>query len=327
MLRKFTHLLSLAFVAAALIASPAKAETKINFKLDWTIYGVHAPFYLALDKGLYKKEGLDVTITEGQGSATVMQMVAQGQDQMALVDFSTLLFGVEQGLPVVAVMRIVSDMLGVISPADAPIKSPKELEGKIIAYAPSESSGVAFGTLMAADGGDIKKVNILSPATGAKNTLLLQRRADAIPGNVNVQPAQIEKLGMKTTHFLYSDFGVSFMAQGLVANKEFLEKNPEAVKGFVKATVEAIKLAQANPKEAIDAIIKILPQQERNRDVLMTQWQASLPGLTTKNTKDKPMGAMVAEDWTGMQEVLEKGGALKVTVKAEDIFTNDYLPQ
>src|SRR5690606_26896479 len=132
-------------------------------------------------------------------------LVAQGDQQMALVDFSTLLFGVEQKLPVTAVMRIVSDILCVISPADAPIKSPKELEGKIIAYAPSESSGLAFGALMVADNGDIKKVNVLSPATGAKNTLLLQRRADAIPGNVNVQPAQIEQLGMKTHHFLYSD--------------------------------------------------------------------------------------------------------------------------
>ncbi|WP_170984501.1 ABC transporter substrate-binding protein [Rhodoligotrophos defluvii] len=327
MLRRLMRLTSLACLLAMVASGAARADEKISFRLDWTIYGVHAPFFLALEKGLYKDEGLDVTISEGQGSATVVQQLAQGQDQLALIDFSTLLFSVEQGLPVTAVMRIVSDMLGVISPADAPINRPRELEGKIIAYAPSESSGIAFPSLMAADGGDIKKVNILSPATGAKNTLLLQRRADAIPGNINVQPAQIEKLGMKTTHFLYSDFGVSLMAQGIVANNVFLKEKPEAVRGFLRATIKALEMAKANPEEAVDAIIKRMPQQDRNRDVLLVQWQASLPGLTTKNTKDKPMGVMVAEDWAGMQDVMQKGGALDPKVKPEAIFTNDYLPQ
>lgn len=327
MLRKLTRLLSVACIAGSMFATSAQASEPINFKLDWTVYGVHAPFYLALDKGLYKEEGLDVSISEGQGSSTVMQLVAQGDQQMALVDFSTLLFGVEQKLPVTAVMRIVSDILCVISPADAPIKSPKELEGKIIAYAPSESSGLAFGALMAADNGDIKKVNVLSPATGAKNTLLLQRRADAIPGNVNVQPAQIEQLGMKTHHFLYSDFGVSLMGQGIVANKEFLARDPEAVKRFLKATIKALEMAKADPKEAVEAIIRILPQQSRNREVLLTQWEASLPGLSTKNTQGKPMGVMDAKDWEGMQDIMVKGGSLKAAAKPEDIFTNDYLPQ
>ena len=327
MLWRFLRLTSLACLLVTLVAGTSRAEEKISFRLDWTVYGVHAPFFLALEKGLYKEEGLDVSIHEGQGSATVVQQLAQGQDQLALIDFSTLLFSVEQGLPVTAVMRIVSDILGVISPADAPIKSPKELEGKIIAYAPSESSGIAFGALMSADGGDIKKVNILSPATGAKNTLLLQRRADAIPGNINVQPAQIEKLGMKTTHFLYSDFGVSLMGQGVVANNAFLKEKPEAVRGFLRATIKALEMAKANPEEAVDAIIKQMPQQDRNRDVLLVQWQASLPGLSTKSTEGKPMGVMLTEDWAAMQDIMEKGGALKPTMKPEQIFTNDYLPQ
>ncbi|TAN05838.1 MAG: hypothetical protein EPN45_09195 [Rhizobiaceae bacterium] len=303
------------------------ADTPISFRLDWTVYGVHAPFFLALEKGLYKKEGLDVTIHEGQGSATVVQQLGRGQNQLALVDCSTLLFAVEKGLPVTVVMRVVSNILGIIYPADAPIKSPKGLEGKIIAFAPSESSGMAFSALMAADGGDIKKVNILNPATGAKNTLLLEHRVDAIPGNINVQPQQLEAKGMKVGHFLYSDFGVKLMGQGVVANNTFLKEHPDAVKRFLAATVEAIKMAKANPEAAVDAIIEAHPELRQNRAIYLSQWQASLPGLTTPDTKDLPMGTMLASDWKEMQQVMEKGGVLNPTVAPEKIFSNDYLPK
>src|SRR5687768_11186218 len=106
---------------ALLFGSGAEAQTQINFRLDWSLYGVHAPFFLAKEKGYYADAKLDVTIHEGQGSATVMQLIAQGGDQIGLIDYSTLLYGIAEGLPVVAVARVVSDMIGVISPAAAPI--------------------------------------------------------------------------------------------------------------------------------------------------------------------------------------------------------------
>jgi len=144
-MRKFICRVLAAFaLGGAALSSNAEAQTQINFRLDWSLYGVHAPFFLAQEKGYFEKEGLKVDIQEGQGSATVMQLVAQGRDQIGLIDYSTMLYGVEQGLPIVAVARVVSDMIGVISPADAPIKHPKELVGKVIAYAPSESSGIAL---------------------------------------------------------------------------------------------------------------------------------------------------------------------------------------
>ena len=180
-----------------LLGTGVQAQTQISFRLDWSLYGVHAPFFLAKEKGYFEDAGLEVTIHEGQGSATVMQLVAQGRDQIGLIDYSTMLYGVAEGLPIVAVGSVVSDMIGVVSPADAPIKSPKELVGKVIAYAPSESSGIALAALLAKEGVDPKQISVLNPAVGAKNALFLQGRADAIPANVNVQPAQLEAQGAK----------------------------------------------------------------------------------------------------------------------------------
>ena len=75
---KLTRII-LSLVAAAMstaLVAPAAAQTKFPFRLNWTLYGEHAPFFVARDKGFYKEEGLDVEILEGSGSTTVAQLVA-----------------------------------------------------------------------------------------------------------------------------------------------------------------------------------------------------------------------------------------------------------
>lgn len=314
-------------LAVLVLATAARAQTKLNFRLDWTIYGTHAPFYLALDKGLYAKAGLDVKIEEGQGSATVAKLVAQGGDPAGFIDFGSAIRGVEQGMPLVSVMRVLSGVMVVISHADAPIKSPKELEGKIVAFAPSESTGQVFPALLNANGVDPAKVSILSPATGAKNAVFLQKRADAIPANVNVQVAQLEAQGAKLSYFKYSDFGVDMMNNGIVFNSDYAKKNPDAVRSFVRVTKEAFEMAKANPKAAIDALIKQLPQQERNRAVLMRQLELSMDSMETTNTRGKPLGVMDPRDWEATQNLLVKYAGLPRAVPVDTLYTNEYLPK
>src|SRR2546429_9518630 len=64
--RRSIAALALAGAMIAGAASAAQAETKIRFSLDWIPGSVHAPFFIALYKGYYKAEGLDVTIDRGK---------------------------------------------------------------------------------------------------------------------------------------------------------------------------------------------------------------------------------------------------------------------
>src|SRR3984893_15702291 len=69
-------------VALALGSLPTQAQTPIKFTLDWVFPGPTAPFLVALDKGYYKVEGLDVTMDPGQGSAGAVQRIATGAYQI-----------------------------------------------------------------------------------------------------------------------------------------------------------------------------------------------------------------------------------------------------
>ena len=82
---------------------PARRPRKFQFRLNWTLYGEHAPFFVARDKGFYKDEGLDVEILEGSGSTTVAQLVANMTNPVAYVDAATMMRGVGTGMPIKAV--------------------------------------------------------------------------------------------------------------------------------------------------------------------------------------------------------------------------------
>ena len=68
----------LAGAAAALTASSVCAQTDVKFALDWKVEGPSAPYFVAIDKGYYKAEGLNVTVDSGPGSVAGIARVAAG---------------------------------------------------------------------------------------------------------------------------------------------------------------------------------------------------------------------------------------------------------
>lgn len=314
-------------LALPFLTRRANAATRVPFRLDWTVYGSHAPFFLGVADKLFERAGLEVTVGEGQGSATIARLVGQGADVMGFVDFGSTALAVAGGIPLIAMARVLSDNMAMISHADAAVRTPKELEGKVAAYAPSESTAQMIPALLKQNDVDPAKVGVLNPATGAKNAMFLQHRADAIPVSLNVQPAQLEAQGAKLAMFRFSDFGVSLMNNGLVANRGWLAANGDAARAFVRVTGEAFAFTQADPARAIDAIVRILPEQARNRAVLARQLELTFPLLETAATKGKPFGWMNESDWAEMQALMVRYAGLSRMVPAAELWTNAYLPQ
>jgi NitT/TauT family transport system substrate-binding protein len=301
--------------------------TNISLRLDWTFYGTHAFFYLASDAGLYRAEGLGVTIGEGSGSGNTARLLAQGQDQLAFLDFGTMVKAVGGGMPLKAIFGVhQKSPMVIISLADSPVRSPKELEGKVIAMAPAESTAQMFPVLLSTAGVDASKVSIMAPAAGAKNALLIQRRADAITGVSYFQLPTMEAQGIKTYSFSYADFGVSALEGGIAANTSWLSANPDVAKKFLRATQKAIDLTKANPISAIDAAIRMRPELARSREILLRQLQLSLETMTTLNTKGLPTGRMSEKDWTTMVDQLAASKQIPEPISVNRLFTNEFIP-
>jgi len=309
-------------------SSVAFAADSVSFRLDWTIYGTHAPFFLAQSEGLFAAEDLEVTIHEGQGSGTVSQLIAEGSDPLGFVDYGTMVKGVAKGMPIKAVFGINQKTpMAIISHADDPIKTPEDLEGAVIAMNPAESTAQVFPVLLSVNNVDPDKINKLNPAVGAKSALFLQNRTDAITGYYTVQVAELEARGADTYYFSVADFGVNLMSNGIIANNDYLEENPDVVRRFLRAMARAWEMAQTEPEKAVDAIFEAKPQLRRNRDVYLRQLELTFETLRTPNTKGKPVGWMSQQDWETTVDLLVRSGGIEEPVPVDRLYTNAYVPK
>lgn len=308
-----------------LAASAAGAQEKLSLRLDYSIYGTHAPLYYGVDKGLYKAEGIDLRIGEGSGSSNTAKLVAQNIDPIGFMDYGTMLKGVAAGMPLKAIFAVHQrSPMVIISHADAPVRSPKELEGKVLGMSASESTAQMFPVLAALNGLDQKKINVIAPAVGTKTALFLQRRADAITGVTYFHIPPLEAQGAKVHYFSYADFGVNALEGGLAANTQWLAANPETARRFVRATRKAYEAAQADPAASVDALVRQRPEQARNRELLLRQLQLSLQASGTPNTKGLPFGVSSEKDWQAMVDQFVQSNQIERPIPIGTLYTNDY---
>src|SRR5215213_2070651 len=82
----------LALVSALLLSGAALAqkEAPVRFALDWRFEGPAAPYFVAIDKGYYKHEGLNVSIDPGSGSVEGINRVASGAYEVGFCDINLL---------------------------------------------------------------------------------------------------------------------------------------------------------------------------------------------------------------------------------------------
>ena len=140
---------------ALLLALPAVAQEKMQLQLNWFQLADHSPIYLALKKGYYKEENIDLTVLRGSGSADSAKKIDLGQADVGISDAPTVLTAISKGANL-KMVAVVFDKAGnnVFFKKSAAISTPKDMVGKKIAVPPADSHRVlwpAFATLNGID--------------------------------------------------------------------------------------------------------------------------------------------------------------------------------
>src|SRR5436190_14995339 len=149
--RRFARIRLVALVTAGAMAMGfAQAQTarpleKVNFLLDFTPYGKHAPFFAALDHGFWKDAGFDVTIIKGEGSATTVASYAAGAVDFAFADTATLILARPKGVRV-KLTGVIHDksLYAAGTLEENNIKTPQDFKGKRMGSSVGDAARVMF---------------------------------------------------------------------------------------------------------------------------------------------------------------------------------------
>ncbi len=318
----------LAALALGLASLPAAAQTPIKFTLDWVFQGPTAPFLVALDKGYYKAEGLDVTMDPGQGSAGAVQRVATGAYQIGFADVNSVMeYNAKNPGKEVMCVFMAYDFapFGVYALKKSGIKVPKDLEGKKLGAPVFDASFRLFPAFAKKTG--ITKYEHVNLTPQLREQSLVQGSVDFISGHYFSSMLDLKSRGVKFDDIVamrYVDFGLDLYANGIVVSAEML-KNEKAVKGFIAATLKGWKDVIADNKLGIAAAKKKDPLID---EALETErLQISLQtNILTPYVKANGMGDVDPERFARSVALVSDAFGLTPVATPDKVFTNKFLP-
>ena len=238
--------------AVLLAAGTAHAQEKFTYLTNWYAQAEHGGFYQAIATGLYKKEGLDVTIRMGGPQVNGMQLLAAGQvDCFMGYDVQTMKAR-EQGIAAVTVAAAFQKDPQVMIGHPETFKSMADLKGKTILI--SADANTNFWPWMKATFG--LQDSQVRPYTFNIQPFVADKNA-VQQGYLSSEPYAIEKEAkFKPSVFLLSDHGWTPYSTTIVCMEDTLKKKPKQVAAFVKATMQGWKDYLKGDPKAANALIK-----------------------------------------------------------------------
>jgi NitT/TauT family transport system substrate-binding protein len=320
---------------AGLLGVPGSAQsqekklTDITFSLDFIVLGRNAPFYVAIDKGYYKEEGLNVKIVPAKGTSQGIQNVEAGIAQLGFTDIASLVAARAEGSTVKAVAVIYQKAPFCFFSLDpgANVKSLKDLVGlKVGSNSGSYITGIAKA-MMRKEGLDPNTLQMESIEPSARIAMLATRKVPAIDFFVITKPA-IERAvkDAKVTTFLFADHGLDLYSNGIGATEAYLKENPEVVKGFVRATLKGFQYAFKHKPEAADIIQKYA--KALNKEITVEELAIVEDLTVTPDVKKHGIGSFTPERMAAsVKWMAENGGFPKEKApKPTDVYATGFLP-
>lgn len=246
-------------------APPAEATT-VRYLTSFNTFGREAYVYVADSKGYFKDANLKVEVTPGTGSVDVMKLIAGGQADIGIADFSALaITQAAQHLELTAVAAIYqSPITGLVALKSSGITSAKDMVGKSFADQPGSTNQLLFPIWAKASGIDPASVTLVPSPPPTLPQLLAAKSVDFI-GQFAVGLPLIQKAvgdSDEAVFIPYSDKFPDFYGNMVVVSNSFLKENPEAVKNFVAALLKGLEYSVNNPDETADILVKAQPTQD-----------------------------------------------------------------
>jgi len=323
-MKKISKILILCLILVlAVSCGKSKSNQKIKIVLDWVPNTNHTGLYVAKDLGYFKEEGLDVEIVQPpEGSTTALIGAGGAEFGISFQDTLAKSFARENPVPVTAVAAILQhNTSGIISLKEKGIDSPKKLEGKKYATWEDNIEQAILKKLVTDDKGDFSKVKLI-PYTITDVVTGLKTDVDAVWVYYAWDGIATERAGLQTNFLKIRDYGeeLDYYSPVIIANNDFLKKNPEIAKKVLKAIKKGYEYAMKNPEESAKILVKNSPELDINLVTASQKW------ISKEYQSDaKEWGIIDGNRWNRFYEWLYKNKAVEREIPKNFGYSNEYL--
>jgi NitT/TauT family transport system substrate-binding protein len=368
MFRKLSLVVALVSLMSVAVSGITAQETELT---DQTLFLPFipniqfSPVYVAIEKGYFSEEGLNVTVQYGNEPDGV-DLIAANEIQFGMIGADQVILARAGERPVVSVYSWFQKYpIAIVTPADSNIATPTDLAGKTVGV-PGRFGATYIGlnALLNASGLSESDIQLQEIGFNAPEIVCLGGvQASAV--YINNEPLQIAERAAQgdcgsvtgVNVIPVADY-VDLASNGLTTNEETIANNPEMVEAMVRAFDRAVQSIIANPAEAYllsASHVENLPLGDELRAVLETvalegeldtegravllenlstqfersellQFDVLLETIKLWQDDEGNSGAANLEAWEATQETLLAIGFLEETIPLEAAFTNDFVP-
>lgn len=331
--RGLCAVLGVTMMSAFAVGTAGAADPlKVRFILNWKFQGPQAWFFLADDKGYFKKAGIDIQLDQGSGSGAAVPKVASTAYDAGFGDINaiTRFAAKHKGKQPVAVYMIYNQTPFVIAtPKSAKIMNPKQLEGLTLGAPANDGAFKLFPAFANIAGFNASKVSWQHMKPNLRVTMLKQGKVQGVSGYQLTVLFDAMRVGMdpdKDLDFMrFADFGMDLYSNAVMVSQEMLKKHPEKVKGMVWAINKAFWDVVANPEIGLDAVMKREPLLKRASE--KARMMATLKHLIiSPEMKKVGMGGIDPERLKRSIKIVSNAFKLKRTPAPDEVFQAQFLP-
>jgi NitT/TauT family transport system substrate-binding protein len=326
----YRRITSALLLALGLFAGPVQAQTSLRFSLDFVMFGPNSPFVYADERGYFREAGLSVRIDPSSGSGDAVNRLASGAYDIGYADVSTVIeFAAKNPNVNPKIVLFIQDRTPatILVRKKTGIAKPADLAGHSLGSGSTDAGSRMFPTLARLNNVDVGKVDRQIVDFRLRDSLFAQGKFDAIIAfadsllnvrTLGLDPAEVARLD-------YADWGLNFYGNAMIASRQIIDSNPQAVRAAVEAVAKAWRDAARDAGPVADALVKRNNLANRALDLERLQFILKNQVISVATTANG-IGTVDRKRLDDNLRLVGEGFGLASVPPLGEIFDDRFLP-
>lgn len=307
-----------------LLVVPSNAQNKlqeIRFMTHWLPQAQFAGYYVAFEKGFYKKRGIDLILTHGGPKKQIAKYFAEKKIDFGLMWFTNALQLRDKKIKVYNIAQMINkSALMLVAKKKSGINKIEDMNGKKV--------GVWGGDYSIQPLSFFEKFGIkIKPVVqGNSINLFLYDGVHITSAMIYNEYHTILSSGINPDElvtFKFQDYGLNFPEEGIYCTEQILKEKPEICKAFLEATLEGWKYAFENEGEALAIVKKYITEYFLPFNEAHQKWMLrKMKELQFPDNDFTGFSKLMEEDYYNVAKILFK----RKIINNYDKYNSFYRP-